>query len=248
MKLVLYFDGGSRGNPGPAGAGVAISDAQGQPVYEAGFYLGRMTNNMAEYGGLLKGLEEVSRRGAKEVAIFADSELVVRQLNGDYRVKNEKLLPLYEAAIQHLRRLERWIIRHVPREQNSRADELANAAMDAGQDVVRLNLAAKAGLPEKLGKPARAEPARKKLPNRQAGEGTGVVVVRCVRPPRGGECPAGCRQGAEFLFEQTVPAGLCLRAAVVILRAVETVRESRKPARAYCPGEGCGACFSVAPA
>ncbi len=94
MKLVLHFDGGSRGNPGPAGAGVVLGDVQGQGVYEAGFYLGRMTNNMAEYSGLVKGLEEANRRGARELTIFADSELVVRQLNGDYRVKNDKLRPL----------------------------------------------------------------------------------------------------------------------------------------------------------
>lgn len=224
MKLVLYFDGGSRGNPGPAGAGVVLEDTQGKPVYEAGFFLGRMTNNMAEYSGLLKGLEEANRRGAKEITIFADSELVVRQLNGDYRVKNEKLLPLFEAAFGWLKKLERWRINHLPRERNHRADHLANAAMDAGDDVVELDIPVVAD--ERAQKP-------------------GGFVVRCVRPARSAACPAPCRQSEELVFDATVPAGLCLGAAAAILRGIESVRESGKPVRVYCPREGCGACFSV---
>jgi ribonuclease HI len=224
MKLILYFDGGSRGNPGPAGAGVVLQDAQGKPVYEAGFFLGRMTNNMAEYTGLLRGLEEANRRGATEMTIFADSELVVRQLNGDYRVKNEKLLPLFEAAFGWLKKLERWRINHLPRERNHRADQLANAAMDAGEHVVELDIADLAQ-------------ERERMP--------GVIVVLCVRPARSGVCPAPCRQSEELVFDATVPAGLCLGAAAEILRAVEAVRESGKPARVYCPRDGCGACFSI---
>jgi len=267
MKQILYFDGGSRGNPGPAGAGVVLQDAHGNGVYEAGFFLGPMTNNMAEYSGLLKGLEQASRRGATEVDIYADSELVVRQLNGDYRVKNEKLLPLFEAAFSQLRRLERWTIRHVPRAQNHRADHLANAAMDAGEDIVELDLAARPATGKEARGPTRgaasprstsaadgppveradARRAPAKSPARGPAEKTASVVVRCVRPARGGSCPAPCRQSEELVFDETVPAGLCLGVAGAVLRAVETVRLSRKPARVYCPRDGCGACFSVKP-
>ncbi len=136
MKLTVHIDGGARGNPGPAGAGVAMCDAQGGVVFEAGFYLGEMTNNRAEYGALLKALEVAELIGAEAVTVFADSELLVRQINGIYRVKNAGLKTLFGEATQRLGRFGEWSVHHVVREDNNRADELANMAMDAGQDVI----------------------------------------------------------------------------------------------------------------
>lgn len=138
MKLILHVDGGARGNPGPGGSGVAIADADGAPVFEAGYFLGRVTNNQAEYTGLLKGLAVAARAGADELEIRSDSELLVRQINGDYRVKNEGLIPLYDEAVRLLGTFKKWHISHVRREQNKTADRLANDAMDAAADVIRL--------------------------------------------------------------------------------------------------------------
>ena len=136
MKLQIHIDGGARGNPGPAGAGVVVRTEDGKPLWEAGFFLGRMTNNMAEYHGLLKALDFALAAGASGVSISSDSELLVRQINGDYRVKNLRLQGLFDLAWTRLRQLEHWKIQHIYREQNKRADELANLAMDAESDVV----------------------------------------------------------------------------------------------------------------
>jgi len=129
-KLILYTDGASRGNPGEAGAGFVVSDGSGRELFAGGRYLGQCTNNMAEYQALLLGLLEVKRLQATEVAIFLDSELIVRQLQGRYRVKDEKLKPLYQQALQYLAGFSGWRVQHVPRAQNARADELSNQAID----------------------------------------------------------------------------------------------------------------------
>jgi beta-lactamase class A len=130
MKLRLYVDGAARGNPGPAAAGVAIEDARGRAVAEIAEYLGETTNNVAEYRALLRGLEEATARGADEVEIYADSDLLVRQINGSYQVKSAKLLPLHTRAIAALAAIPRWQIAYLPREKNAAADALANRALD----------------------------------------------------------------------------------------------------------------------
>jgi ribonuclease HI len=129
--LTLHFDGGSRGNPGPAGIGVVLLDEDGDPLYELGEFLGRCTSNVAEYTALLRGLAAAKKLGAKKVLIKADSELVVRQINGIYKVKSPDLKPLYEQAKTLIRQIGDVTISHVYREGNARADELANLAMDA---------------------------------------------------------------------------------------------------------------------
>jgi len=123
-------DGASRGNPGDAGGGAVIFDAAGKPVRELTRYLGRATNNVAEYEGLLMGLEETLRLGVKRLRVESDSELLVRQLNGAYRVKDEKLIRLHQQARALLRQLESYRIIHVRREKNRLADRLANQAID----------------------------------------------------------------------------------------------------------------------
>ncbi|HUN81860.1 MAG TPA: ribonuclease HI family protein [Phycisphaerae bacterium] len=139
MKLIANIDGGSRGNPGPAGAGISVRQESGRPILEAGYFLGRMTNNMAEYTALLRALEICKSCGATSLHVYCDSELLVKQINGEYRVKNETLKDFFDQAMIALRAIGDWRIQHVRREGNERADELANLAMDAGEDVIEVD-------------------------------------------------------------------------------------------------------------
>lgn len=131
MKLVLHVDGGARGNPGPAAVGVVVSASDGNVLERIAQPIGEATNNVAEYRALLLGLERARALGAIEVEAISDSELVVRQVHGDYRVKQATLRSLHEQARAALAGFERWQLRHVPREQNADADALVNAALDA---------------------------------------------------------------------------------------------------------------------
>ncbi|HWK18252.1 MAG TPA: reverse transcriptase-like protein [Solirubrobacteraceae bacterium] len=132
MKLVVHVDGGARGNPGPAAIGVVVSEPDGTVIDELGEQIGVATNNVAEYKALIRGLERARALGADEIEIVNDSELVARQLTGAYKVKHPAMKPLYLDAIEALRGFGAWRIRSVPRAQNARADELVNAALDAG--------------------------------------------------------------------------------------------------------------------
>ena len=131
MKVVVHVDGGSRGNPGPAAAAAVVSTPDGDVLDEAAVTLGRATNNVAEYRGLLLGLERARALGATEVDVINDSELVARQISGAYKVKHPDMRPLYLEAIEALRGFERWSVRSVPRAQNAEADALVNQALDA---------------------------------------------------------------------------------------------------------------------
>lgn len=126
---VVRTDGGSRGNPGPAGAGFVVQ-SNGETVCRGGRFLGVRTNNVAEYEALISGLECALALGYDDVTVYADSELLVRQMNGQYRVKNANLRPLFEAATALVARFRTSRICHVRREQNAEADALANEAMD----------------------------------------------------------------------------------------------------------------------
>ena len=128
--LRLHVDGASRGNPGEAGFGVHVTDAEGGEVAALYGYLGRATNNVAEYQALLHGLRFALARGAARVEVYSDSELLVRQIEGRYRVKSPGLQPLHREARSLLARFERARIAHVPRERNREADALANRAVD----------------------------------------------------------------------------------------------------------------------
>ncbi len=128
--LRLHVDGASRGNPGEAGFGVHVCSPDGRELAGLYGYLGRATNNVAEYQALLHGLRFALERGAREVDVFSDSELLVRQIGGRYRVKNPGLQPLFREAQSLLARFERARVTHVPREQNCEADALANRAVD----------------------------------------------------------------------------------------------------------------------
>lgn len=126
----LYCDGASRGNPGPAGAGALLYDPGGILKGQLSRYLGETTNNVAEYQALILGLQLAREQGAARIQILADSQLVVEQLNGSYRVKSPHLLPLWQQAKKELQNFEAYAISHVPRAQNSLADELANQGID----------------------------------------------------------------------------------------------------------------------
>jgi ribonuclease HI len=130
VKLVVHVDGGSRGNPGPSAAAATLADASGEVIDEVSELLGETTNNVAEYRGVLLGLTRAKQLGATEVEVVNDSELVARQINGDYKVKHAAMIPLFTEARTALAGFERWTVRTVRREQNARADALVNEALD----------------------------------------------------------------------------------------------------------------------
>lgn len=130
--LVAYTDGGARGNPGPAGYGVVIQDETGQKVASLSQYLGHQTNNVAEYQGLIGALEYAVEHGPKALKVVSDSELLVKQIKGEYKVKNPTLQDLHGRAKQLIRQLQWFSIQHVLRGKNAEADRLANEAMDKG--------------------------------------------------------------------------------------------------------------------
>ncbi|HMJ03017.1 MAG TPA: ribonuclease HI family protein [Conexibacter sp.] len=131
MKVVVHVDGGARGNPGPAAIGVVVANADGAPIEQLGETIGATTNNVAEYRALLRGLERARALGASEVEVVGDSELVAKQVVGQYKVKHAGLKPLHAEALQALAGFDRWQVRTVPRAQNAAADALVNAALDA---------------------------------------------------------------------------------------------------------------------
>ena len=129
-EATLFADGGSRGNPGPAASGAVLVSPDGHVIDEAGRYLGTATNNVAEWTALCIGLEKAVERGIRRLAVRMDSELVVKQMRGEYRVKNVDLQPLHKRAQALLRKFEHVEIKHVPRKQNALADRVVNDVLD----------------------------------------------------------------------------------------------------------------------
>jgi ribonuclease HI len=130
VKVVVHVDGGARGNPGPAAVAAVATDPSGEPLAERNEYIGETTNNVAEYRAVLLALELARELGADEIEVVNDSELIARQIGGEYRVKQEHLKPLHRQVMDELRGFDRWAVRNVRREQNARADALVNAALD----------------------------------------------------------------------------------------------------------------------
>jgi ribonuclease HI len=130
VKVVVNVDGGARGNPGPAAVAAVATSPDGDSLAERNAYIGEATNNVAEYRALLLGLELARDLGAEEVEVVNDSELVARQIGGEYKVKHAGLKPLYLEAMRALRDFDRWAVRSVRRGENTRADELVNEALD----------------------------------------------------------------------------------------------------------------------
>lgn len=204
--LTLFVDGGSRGNPGPSGVGVVLKDqARGAGVHEAGYFLGTTTNNVAEYRGLLKGLEVALAMGAERIAIRSDSQLMVEQVNGRWKVKHANLQPLRADAVALLGRFKWWEMKYVPREENREADGLANKAMDAKADVVLVE---------------RGERKATAAPPAGAAGGEGGATLPCFTAMVRGKaktCLAGTGAGSEYTFGPTTPEGFCIHAAAAAL-------------------------------
>ena len=263
MTWTARIDGGSRGNPGPAGAGVSIDDDQGREVFGAGFFLGRKTNNQAEYAGLLYALKVLLVAEAGSIRVLTDSELLAHQINGIYRVKSPDLQPLYEEARGLLRGFSDWEVQYVPREQNRFADKLVNQAMDARKAVVvrdRLNLAGQSGIdlpkqaamqPEEPTSRPREADARRSAEKKPRSAASGIEVV-VARAPRRGVCRAGMKQGQEFIFTDVTPSGMCVEACTAVMEVVLAVRDAAADGVACdeamscrCPHADCGAVFDI---
>jgi len=133
IRVVAHVDGGARGNPGPAAAAAVISSPDGELLDEATELLGETTNNVAEYRGVLLAARRARELGATGIDLINDSELVAKQLNGEYKVKHPAMKPLHAEAVQLLSRFDAWSIRTVPRAQNADADALVNQALDSAR-------------------------------------------------------------------------------------------------------------------
>lgn len=246
VERVMHIDGGARGNPGPAGAGVVIRAASGALIHEGAYFLGEQTNNAAEYLALLRGLSRALQDGPASLVVHSDSELLVQQITGNYRVKSEKLAALFEQAQRQLLRVPRWSFRHVRREQNRRADELANIAMDRRGDVIVFDVdatAAPAATPDAStvapDLPAAAPPAPPSTPRPAPAPGAvesapaaqsvhsfdGVAGARGVHMhvgtrPSPDLCPAGGLPFSAVTIGPCLPDRLCAHAALTILPTV----------------------------
>ncbi len=276
MGLILHVDGGSRGNPGPAGAGVVIAWDDGRVVHEAGYFLGTQTNNAAEYHACIRALQRAQRCGPQPLHVHSDSELLVRQVTGEYQVKNPKLEALYRQVQLLLLKAPRWQFKHVPREKNRRADQLANMAMDAGADVIVFEAdateAADPTAPPPTAKPPEAadttaqsptdEPPVAPRPAEPAaaqpvvapGDATRRVVVEIARQPGPGCCPAECFASDQYVVDAVLPAGWCLHAAQTFLPTILAMRNTQPqefaaiPAMTlHCIRGGCDARFRIMP-
>jgi ribonuclease HI len=157
--LVAHIDGGARGNPGPAGYGVTVEDSEGQPIAELSEFLGIQTNNYAEYNGLLAALDFALKQNEPNLRVLSDSELLVKQLKGQYKVSSPMLKELYDRARKLIAQLEWFSVEHVRRERNKEADALANEAMDRKRpgQVVRKAGEAKPAVPGTTASPTSAQ-------------------------------------------------------------------------------------------
>ncbi len=135
VEVIAYIDGGSRGNPGPAAAGFILTDKDGNQFCAKGLFLGETTNNVAEYTAISNALQAAKNVGAKKIEVFSDSELLVKQVNGEYKVKSEQIRPLFQQAVNLLGEFENWKVQHITRDKNKKADKLVNQALNLQQDI-----------------------------------------------------------------------------------------------------------------
>ena len=169
-RLTLEFDGGSRGNPGPAGIGVVIRAEDGTPVFTLGRCIGRATNNVAEYRALITALDEAHKLGAKKVLVRGDSELIIKQMRGEYRVKHPDMKTLYDQAQGLLRKFDEAKIEHNLRHKNELADKLVNLSLDRKADVTDADAPEARSLPLDLPTP----------PAPKSGDRMGCARCGCV--------------------------------------------------------------------
>lgn len=226
----LFTDGGSRGNPGPAAAGIVLSDPAGRIIHSSGHFLGRATNNIAEYRAMIFGLQEALRREITHLRVCSDSELMVHQLNGVYRVKNEHLRPLYEQALGLLQRFKQISIEHIRREGNTLADDMVNRALNAKADV--------------RGPAFGGATAATAAGGAAATSSVPQFTARCTAEADE-ECPGVVSAEGEWPFKGTVPPGLCIYAAAGILQAVLSAAAGAETIAAACARPGCPARFQI---
>lgn len=246
MNLTLQIDGGSRGNPGPASAAVVLTETDSRRVvHEAGYYLGRATNNVAEYSALLRGLDVAVRVGAKVLHIRSDSELMVRQLEGQYRVKSPDLKPLFEQAQSLMRRLGQVHVQHVYRDKNKRADELANMAMDAKRDVIVVSGLDAPRPAEDPPGPASGQPSTSApAPDAPTDPILSRWTAELLRSP-GPRCPAACSPGKLYAFGPDTPAGFCVHAAAAALSLGPLAWKPGQDNRDQFPCPRCGVTIRI---
>lgn len=210
--ITAYCDGGSRGNPGPSGYGVSIEDGAARPLADLSEFLGVKTNNFAEYSGLLAALEYALEHGYPRLRVVADSELMVKQMKGQYRVNSPDLRPLWEEAKRRVAGLERFEIQHVLRGKNKRADALANQAMDRGTGkIVRKVGGSEGGSETKSSSATRphlvtSATARSRSPERPA-----------AAQPAENEAPSNERQQAMFADKPRALKGFVKNGVVHLL-------------------------------
>lgn len=189
QRITLRFDGGSRGNPGPAGIGAVLEADDATPIWSIGRFIGRATNNVAEYTGLLIGLRQARKLEVENLRVLGDSELVIKQLLGQYKVRNETLRPLWEEAMALLQSFRRTEIGHNLRGHNSLADALANLAMDRRGDVTDADLPAGG-----VSSSSEDLPADTSTPTTGAATRECPRCGCCIRIEREGEPPSKPRQ------------------------------------------------------
>jgi ribonuclease HI len=266
LDLEIHVDGGSRGNPGPAGAGVVIRQTEGTLVFEAGYFLGQQTNNAAEYQALIRALERAARCTPQLITVNSDSELLVRQILGQYQVKSPRLSTLYQRAQLLLLKMPRWMIRHVRREENSRADALANLAMDARRDVIVFDIdgapadaladafpPADEPVTDSAEGPDETHVAGPRVPRHvETGMGKPGIRVTLAVEPDAETCPARDTLPQSFLVQKTLPAELCVHAAHAILPTLLALLNTTPAELAHaptltvrCSRPGCGAVFQL---
>jgi len=236
MEANVYIDGGARGNPGPAGSGYLVKSPGGEVLASESHFIDHATNNQAEYIALIRALRGAADLGISELNIFSDSELLVRQIIGIYRVKNPALKELFEQAQRALLTFNRWQIRHIPREQNSEADDLVNSAIDEGlrQKTSRERDTARVSGQSEPQPPASAAAATMKV----------LVEVMTEGDPE--ICSAGLRKGQCFVFSNVTPGGLCMRAMQDLLPAVAAMQGGQNDRQVVrCTEPGCRAVFQL---
>jgi len=133
-KIKIFIDGACRGNPGDAAAGIIVCDAKGKVIHQVGYYLGRATNNVAEYMGLIKALEKARELGFKDIEVFSDSQLITRQIRGEYTVRNQQLKELFKKARELMEGFSSFSLDYIPREENVLADRIANSTLDKASE------------------------------------------------------------------------------------------------------------------
>lgn len=257
MGLIIHVDGGSRGNPGPAGAGVVIESDDGRLIHEGAYFLGRQTSNAAEYHAIIRALTWAQRCAEQSLYIYSDSELLVRQVTGEYRVKSPGLVQLYQQVQILLLKVSRWSLRHIKREENRRADDLANLAMDQQRDVIVFDVDDAGG--EAAGRqpaaPATAPPTRD-TPTDASDQPATERKVRVVvaTAPDAEICPAAGSLGQEFTVKSVLPAELCVYAAHALLPTLLGMLNTHPQEFAAvptltvrCTRPGCGAVFQLSP-